>query len=113
MPIQMTPVMPMPMLMPQTQGGSSRHQVNSLYKTQVCKHFMNDNSCSKGNSCHYAHGDAELRRRNEDLPVEVKYKMMNVPYNNFKTQVCKYFEQTKQCHYGKNCTYAHGSDELR
>ena len=74
---------------------------------------MNDNSCSKGSSCHYAHGDVELRRRNEDLPVDVKYKMMNIPYNNFKTQVCKYFEQTKQCHYGKNCTYAHGSDELR
>ena len=84
MPIQMTQVMPMPMLMPTNQGGP-RQSINNLYKTQVCKHFMNDKSCSKGNSCHYAHGDAELRRRNEDLPVDVKYKMMNIPYNNFKT----------------------------
>ena len=39
--------------------------------------------------------------------------MLNIPYNNYKTQVCKYFEQEKQCHFGKNCTYAHGKDELR
>ena len=51
----------------------------------MCKHFMNENSCSKGNSCHFAHGNVELRRRNEELPVEVKFKMMNVPYNNYKT----------------------------
>lgn len=39
--------------------------------------------------------------------------MLNIPYNNYKTQVCKYFEQEKQCQYGRNCTYAHGEDELR
>ena len=27
--------------------------------------------------------------------------------------MCKYFEQEKQCHFGNNCTYAHGRDELR
>ena len=81
--MQMAHGMPIPMLMQQPQ--QRNQQFNNLYKTQVCKHFMNDNSCSKGASCHYAHGDAELRRRNEDLPVDVKFKMMNVPYNNFKT----------------------------
>ena len=80
---QMAPVIPMPMLIGQPQ--QSRQQLNSLYKTQICKHFMNDKSCSKGNSCHFAHGENELRRKNEDLPVDVKYKMMNVPYNNYKT----------------------------
>lgn len=39
--------------------------------------------------------------------------MLNIPYNNYKTQVCKYFEQEKQCHFGKNCSYAHGKDEMR
>ena len=39
--------------------------------------------------------------------------MLNIPYNNFKTQVCRFFEQEKQCHFGKNCTYAHGREELR
>ena len=47
------------------------------------------------------------------LPLEVQYKMLNIPYNNFKTQKCKYFEQEKQCRFGKNCTYAHGDYELR
>ena len=27
--------------------------------------------------------------------------------------MCKYFEQAKLCHFGKNCTYAHGKEELR
>ena len=74
---------------------------------------MHDNSCSKGNSCHFAHGEVELRRRNEELPVEVKFKMMHVPYNNYKTQVCKFYKANKECHYGKNCTYAHGETETR
>ena len=39
--------------------------------------------------------------------------MMNIPYNNFKTQKCKYYMQEGQCRFGKNCTYAHGLDELR
>ena len=80
----MAPVLPMQLLM-QNQNAQNKQALNSLYKTQICKHFMNDHNCSKGNSCHFAHGDLELRRRNEDLPVEVKYKMMNLPYNNYKT----------------------------
>jgi len=44
----------------------------------------------------------------QSLPVEMQYKLMNIPYNNFKTQKCKYFEQEKMCRFGKNCTYAHG-----
>lgn len=40
-------------------------------------------------------------------------KMLNIPYNNYKTQRCKYFDQEGQCKFGKNCSYAHGEDELR
>ena len=72
-------MMPPPPMMPpmqkpphhgQQRGGppDDRQALNSLYKTQMCKHFMNENSCSKGNSCHFAHGQSELRRRNEELP---------------------------------------------
>ena len=40
--------------------------------------------------------------------------MMNIPYNNYKTQVCKYYEQSGgNCKFGKNCSYAHGAHELR
>jgi len=40
---------------------------------------------------------------------------MNVraQFNNYKTELCKYFENASQCKYGKNCTYAHSAEELR
>ena len=40
-------------------------------------------------------------------------KMLNIPYNNYKTQRCKYFDDTGNCKFGKNCSYAHGDNELR
>ena len=42
-------------------------------------------------------------------------KMLNIPYNNFKTQKCKYFfvETPGQCKFGKNCSYAHGDQDIR
>ena len=39
--------------------------------------------------------------------------MMNVQYNNYKTQLCKFWEQEGKCKFNKNCSYAHGNDELR
>ena len=30
------------------------------YKTQLCKHFLNDQKCRWGNLCNYAHGYDEL-----------------------------------------------------
>ena len=47
------------------------------------------------------------------MPVDVQMKMMNIPYNNHKTQRCKYFDDTGNCKFGKNCSYAHGEAELR
>ena len=46
---------------------------------------MQTNTCSKGVSCHFAHGEQELRRRDEQLSLEVQYKMLKIPYNNYKT----------------------------
>lgn len=40
-------------------------------------------------------------------------KMLNIPYNNYKTQRCKYFDQEGSCKFGKNCSYAHGDFEVR
>jgi len=34
-------------------------------------------------------------------------------HSNYKTQVCKNFEQTGQCKFATNCCFAHGDDELR
>lgn len=39
--------------------------------------------------------------------------MMNVQYNNYKTQLCKFWVQEGKCKFNKNCSYAHGEEELR
>ena len=55
----------------------------------------------------------ELRRRDDPLPAELMMKMMNIPYNNYKTQLCKFWVQEGKCRFNKNCSYAHGDHELR
>lgn len=43
-------------------------------------------------------------------------KMLNIPYNNFKTQKCKYYHESETpgfCKFGKNCSYAHGEVDMR
>ena len=47
---------------------SKAQAVSLLYKTQICKHFMQSGHCAKGEACHFAHGDAELRRK-EDVSL--------------------------------------------
>ena len=34
-------------------------------------------------------------------------------HSNYKTSMCKNFEETGQCKYGPSCCFAHGSAELR
>lgn len=84
------------------------------YKTQLCKHFeQNNGHCQKGNNCHFAHGHGELRRRDDPLPADLMYRMMNIPYNNYKTQLCKFWLKEGRCKFNKNCSFAHGESELR
>lgn len=49
----------------------------------------------------------------QSLPVEMQFKLLNIPYNNYKTQKCKFFEKDGMCRFGKNCSYAHGPEDLR
>ena len=99
---------------PQPAAGGNFSQISSKYKTVLCKHFHEDpNSCAKGNACQFAHGHDELRKHSERIPDEVQLKLMRVPYNNYKTQVCRFFQEQGYCQYDRNCTYAHGDAELR
>ena len=66
-----------------------------------------------GNNCHFAHSPEQLRQREDPLPAELMMKMMQVPYSNFKTQLCKYWVQEGKCMYRAKCCYAHGQEELR
>ncbi|XP_075093368.1 zinc finger CCCH domain-containing protein 24 isoform X2 [Nicotiana tabacum] len=48
----------------ETETGQQQQQPNPLWKTSLCSYFRrNDNSCSHGDSCRYAHGESELRPR--------------------------------------------------
>jgi hypothetical protein len=42
-----------------------QQQFNNLYKTQLCKHFMQTKHCHVGSKCHFAHGEHELRKPND------------------------------------------------
>ena len=44
---------------------SKAQAVSLLYKTQICKHFMQSGHCAKGEVCHFAHGEHELRRKED------------------------------------------------
>ena len=49
----------------------------------------------------------------QPLPDEFMMKMMNIPYSNYKTQICKFFQLEGKCKFGNNCSFAHGEDQLR
>lgn len=75
--------------------------------------------------CHFAHGPSELRRQNDPLPdntpivnpTKVPTLSTLLPKDkmatNYKTTMCRYFEEGKICKYGDHCSYAHGDHELR
>ena len=54
-----------------------------------------------------------MRSKDDPFPTELMMKMMNIPYSNIKTQLCKYWQTEGKCKYRVNCSYAHGPEELR
>ena len=96
----------------------------------MCKFFEGDKPCPLGNRCHFAHGRSELRKIDDPLPqntpylptsrlIETALKDENqdinfnpVVINNYKTVICKYWEQGK-CKFNQNCSFAHGDVEVR
>ena len=88
----------------------------------MCKFYAQDKPCPLGNRCHFSHGKAELRRNNDPLPSNLPllpgvrqldpHSNQPVILNNYKTIVCKYWEQGK-CKYMHKCSFAHGDSDLR
>ena len=66
---------------------------NNLYKTELCKHFMDNGHCRYGNKCQFAHGETELRG------------VLRHP--KYKTTPCKVFAATGKCSYGHRCRFIH------
>ncbi|RHY97114.1 hypothetical protein DYB37_007604 [Aphanomyces astaci] len=66
---------------------------NTLYKTELCKHFVETGTCRYGTKCQFAHGEDELRG------------VLRHP--KYKTTKCKAFLSTGKCTYGTRCRFIH------
>jgi hypothetical protein len=103
-----------------------------LQKTALCVDFHYD-VCELGDSCDFAHGPSELRRR----PVLVKTSLcsdwqlgccntssknciyahgrseLSATSDVYKTKLCFAFRNKGSCTAGKACRYAHGPSDIR
>ncbi|ELP94655.1 tristetraproline, putative [Entamoeba invadens IP1] len=75
-------------------GPSSNTNINtSLYKTELCRSYVETGTCRYGAKCQFAHGEKELR------PVQ--------RHPRYKTEICQTFQQTGSCKYGSRCRFIH------
>lgn len=89
----------------------------------MCKYYESEKICPLGAKCHFAHGKEDMRSGSDPLPANtpmIPNSKMNqqvtpmfnpMMLNNYKTVVCKYWEQGK-CKYQTNCSFAHGDGEV-
>eukprot|EP01127_Copromyxa_protea_P013326 TRINITY_DN3573_c0_g1_i1.p1 TRINITY_DN3573_c0_g1~~TRINITY_DN3573_c0_g1_i1.p1 ORF type:complete len:341 (-),score=81.33 TRINITY_DN3573_c0_g1_i1:159-1181(-) len=71
----------------------------NLYKTELCRNWLETGQCRYGARCQFAHGEYEMR----DVMRHPKYK----------TEICRTFHTTGTCSYGKRCRFVHHSNEMR
>ncbi|GJD08192.1 Tristetraprolin [Galdieria sulphuraria] len=71
----------------------SKVSCNDLYKTELCRSFMETGFCRYHSKCQFAHGVEELR------PVKRHPK--------YKTRLCKNFVENGTCPYGSRCRFIH------
>jgi len=69
----------------------------NLYKTEMCRSWVENGLCRYGPKCQFAHGQHELR------PV--------MRHPKYKTEICKTFHTTGTCPYGKRCRFIHRPSE--
>jgi len=78
-------------------GADNRaHRVKTFKKTKLCTFFEN-NTCTRGEDCYFAHNTGEMRKK----PIFLK------------TRLCKDFIEMGSCKNGVHCNFAHGRSELR
>ena len=92
---------------------------NPTFKTELCRNYMVGFFCEFADQCQFAHGKHELREKPtldpSSLDDEAKEKMIrrNQQRPDYKTKICKNFEESDFCDYGELCNFAHGAAELR
>ncbi|CAJ0950375.1 unnamed protein product, partial [Mesorhabditis belari] len=69
-----------------------------LYKTEMCRTWIEQGRCNYGDRCQYAHGEHEKRY----VPRHPKYK----------TEMCQSFHKTGYCPYGHRCHFIHSESEV-
>lgn len=83
------------------------------YKTQLCKHHIENNICPLAQYCQFAHGNDELRQPNDPLPSNFGKQALGAVHSNFKTNPCKYMEREEKCPFGDGCSFYHNEEEKR
>jgi len=63
------------------------------WKTEICRYWEMYGECKYGDSCAFAHGDSELKKRKMTF--------------NYKTKPCKQFFELGYCSYGSRCQFSH------
>jgi hypothetical protein len=69
------------------------------WKTEICRYWEIYGECKFGDSCAFAHGDSELKKR------KMTY--------NYKTKPCKQFFEQGYCSYGCRCQFSHKKEDLK
>uniref|UniRef100_A0A7E4ZQX2 C3H1-type domain-containing protein n=1 Tax=Panagrellus redivivus TaxID=6233 RepID=A0A7E4ZQX2_PANRE len=77
-----------------TANGSPKNP--KLYKTELCRSWMDHGRCNYGERCQYAHGETEKR----PIPRHPKYK----------TEACQSYHKTGYCPYGPRCHFIHNEE---
>uniref|UniRef100_A0A183CF66 Protein TIS11 n=1 Tax=Globodera pallida TaxID=36090 RepID=A0A183CF66_GLOPA len=81
----------------QQQQQQQQQQKNpKLYKTELCRSWMEHGRCNYGERCQYAHGEKEKR----PVPRHPKYK----------TEACQSYHKTGYCPYGPRCHFIHNEN---
>ena len=69
------------------------------WKTEICRYWEIYGECKYGDSCAFAHGESELKKRKMTF--------------NYKTKPCKQFFELGYCSYGCRCQFSHKKEDLK
>jgi len=69
------------------------------WKTEICRYWEMYGECKFGDSCAFAHGESELKKRKMTF--------------NYKTKPCKQFFELGYCSYGCRCQFSHKKEDLK
>lgn len=89
------------------------YTLKQKYKTQMCKHYLEEGECPLRQYCQFAHGPEELRKSTDPLPAQFGKTALGAVHSNYKTEPCKYMEELGECKFGDGCSFYHDHEERR